>query len=116
MDTTPTQNSIAYHISKYKFVIETSWWSIILIPRDKWLCQFCCQKAVKNEACFVWECHLYNSIEDVVLGSLKFLFQLDHQVGISIYLAKATPLHHSKELALFWQHLDEFLIPFFWTF
>lgn len=44
---------------------------------------------------------LYNSIEDVVLGSLKFLFQLDHQVGMSLYLAKATPLRHSKELAFF---------------
>jgi hypothetical protein len=45
---------------------------------------------MKNEADFVWECLLYNSIEDVVLGSLKFFFQLDHQVDISLYLTKAT--------------------------
>ena len=32
----------------------------------------------------------YNSVEDVVLDSLKFFFQLDHQADISLYVTKAT--------------------------
>ena len=36
--------------------------------------------------------------ENVVLGSLKSFFQLDFQVDISLYLTKATALHHSREL------------------
>ena len=33
--------------------------------------------------------------EQVVLGSLKSIFQLDHQVNITLYLMEATPLQHS---------------------
>ena len=52
---------------------------------------------VENEAHFVLECPLDNSITDrfptlfqnVVLSSLKSLFQLDHQVDISLYLTEA---------------------------
>jgi hypothetical protein len=36
--------------------------------------------------------------ENVVLGSLKSLFQLDRQVDISLYLTEATVLCHSREL------------------
>ena len=46
------------------------------------------------------ECPLYNSIRDkfqslfenVVLGSLKSFFQLDHQHDISLYVIEATAL------------------------
>ena len=34
-----------------------------------------------------------------ILGRLKYLFQLDHQVHISLYLMKATALRHCRELA-----------------
>jgi hypothetical protein len=37
--------------------------------------------------------------ENVVTWSLMSLFQLDHQVDISLYLIEATALHHSRELA-----------------
>ena len=36
---------------------------------------------------------------NVVLGSLKSFFQLDHQVDISLYLTEATALRHCRELA-----------------
>ena len=55
---------------------------------------------LKNEAHFVLESHLYNPFrnnflalfENVVLGGLKLLFQLNHQVDISLYLTEATSL------------------------
>ena len=40
-------------------------------------------------------------IQNVVLGSLKPFFQLDHQVEISLYLPEPTALHHSRESSLF---------------
>ena len=52
------------------------------------------------------ECTLYNSIIDmfqsrfkntIVLRSLKFLFQLDHQVDINLYLTETTKLRYSRE-------------------
>ena len=63
--------------------------------------------AVEIEAHFMLECPLYKPIRDkfpslfenVVLGSLKYFFQLDHQVDISLYLKEATALHQSRELA-----------------
>ena len=36
--------------------------------------------------------------ENVVSWSLKSFFELDQQVNISLYLTKATALHHSREL------------------
>ena len=50
---------------------------------------------------------LYNLIRDkfhslfekVVLGDLESLFQLDHQLDISMYLTEATTLRFSRELA-----------------
>ena len=54
-------------------------------------------------------CPLYNPIRDkfqslfekAVLGSLKYFFQLDQQVDIiSLYLAEASTLRHSRELAI----------------
>ena len=38
-------------------------------------------------------------VENIILGSLKSFFQLDHQVDISFYLTKAAALCHSRELA-----------------
>ena len=55
------------------------------------------------------ECPLYKPYKDkfsslfenLVLGSLKSFFQLDHQVGIiSLYITKATTLH-SKNISWF---------------
>ena len=51
----------------------------------------------------VLECPLYTFIrykfqalfEKLVLGSLKYFFQLDHQVDINLYLTEAYRLHHS---------------------
>ena len=51
------------------------------------------------------ECPLYNLIRDkfpslfenVILGSLKSFFQLDHQVDISFYLMEAIALCHFRE-------------------
>ena len=58
------------------------------------------------------ECPLYNPTKDsfkihiyiyifknVVVGSIKSFFQLDHQVDISGYLTEATALRHSRILA-----------------
>ena len=52
------------------------------------------------------ECPLYKPIrdkfpsllEDVVLGSLKYFFQLDHQVHISLYLMDAIVRRQSRDL------------------
>lgn len=59
-------------------------WLTIPIRRDNKVCHCCSYKVIENEAPFVLECPLYNSISDrfpslfqnVVLGSLKFFFQL----------------------------------------
>ena len=39
------------------------------------------------------------TIQNVLLGSFKSLFQLDHQVDIGLYLMEAITLCHSKKLA-----------------
>ena len=52
------------------------------------------------------ECPIYNPIRDkfpslyenVVLGSLKTFFPLDHKVDCSLYLTEAIAFCHSKEL------------------
>ena len=52
------------------------------------------------------ECTLYNSFKDkfqllfenVVLKSLKFFFQLDHQVVIRLYVREAPALCHSRNV------------------
>ena len=46
--------------------------------------------------------------ENVVLGSLKSFFQIDHQADINIYFTKAKALHHFRESTrwkLLWCHL-----------
>jgi len=106
---TPPQRKIiaAYRTSNHRLAIETGRWSTIPISRDKRLCNFCSYNVVENEAHFVLECPLYSSIRDkfqslfenIVLGSIKSFFQLDHQVDISLYLTEATALRHSRELA-----------------
>ena len=53
------------------------------------------------------KCPLYNSMknksssifENVILGSVKSLFQSKHQVNISLYCTEATALYHSRKLA-----------------
>lgn len=62
----------------------------------------------ENEAHFVSECPLYNSItiklqsqfENVVLGSLKSSFQFDHQGDSSLYLMEITALRQPRVLAV----------------
>ena len=105
---TPPQCKVIvdYHTSNHRLAIEIGRWSTIPIARDNRLCHFCSYDIVENEAHFVLECPLYNSIRDkfqslfenVVLGSLKSFFQLDHQVDISLYLMEATALRHCREL------------------
>ena len=59
---------------------------------------------VENEAHFLLECPLYNSIRDkfpslskkIIPGSLKSFF--DQQVNIRLYLTEATTLRHSRKL------------------
>ena len=91
---TPSRSKIIgdYCTSNRRFVIEIRWWSTIPISRENKLCHFCSYNIVESEAHFVLECPLYDSIrgkfqslfDNVVLGSLKPFFQLDHQVDISL--------------------------------
>ena len=92
-------------------------WTTILIFGDNILCHFCFYNAIVKEAYFVVECPLYNFIkvkflslfENVMLGSFKSFFQLDHQVDISLYFTEITTLCHSSELVgctpLFWGNI-----------
>ena len=45
------------------------------------------------------EISFHHYLKNVVLGSLKYVFQLDQQVDITLYLTKAIALHHSRESA-----------------
>jgi hypothetical protein len=64
---------------------------------------------MKNEVHCLLMCPLYilatynfvSLFENVVLGSLKSFFHLDHQVHISIYITEAIALYHSKQLVGF---------------
>jgi hypothetical protein len=105
---TPSQRKIfvVYCTSNHILAVENARWLTIPICRDTRPCHFCSYNAVENETHFVLGCPLYNPIRDkfpslfenVVLGSLKSFFELDHQVDISLYLTKATALCHSREL------------------
>ena len=83
------------------------WFTIIPSFRDTRLCHSCSYIAVENEAHFVLECPLIQPYKRKVSvtthqsskGSLKYFFQWDHQVDISLYLTEATARHHSGELA-----------------
>ena len=91
----------------HRLTIETNRWLTIPISRDTNLCHLCSYNAVDNEAYVVLECPLYNPKEDkfpslfenVALGSLKCIFQLDHQVDITLYLMETTACRDAKELA-----------------
>ena len=95
---------VAYHTSIHRLSIETRQWSTTPMPRENRLCHFCSYNVVENEAQFVLECPLFNSIRDkfqtllkkVVLWSLKSLFQLAHQVETNLYLTETTTLRHSR--------------------
>jgi hypothetical protein len=105
---TPPQCKIitTYCTSNYRLTIESRQWTTIPISGDTSLCHLCFYDAIINEAHFMLECPLDNSIRDkfpslfenIVLESLKSYLQLDHQVDISLYLTEATILHHSREL------------------
>jgi hypothetical protein len=73
------------------------------MSRDNRLCHFCFCNIVENEAYFVLECPLYNSLRDKFQSLFKKVLlkslQLDHQVEFSLYLTEATTLRHSRELA-----------------
>ena len=63
----------------HSIAVEIGLWLTIPTLKDNTLCHFCSNSVVDNEAYFVLECPLYNSIRDnfqslfenVVLGSLK---------------------------------------------
>lgn len=98
-------------------VIEFRWWLTIPISIHSILCHFCSSSVIENEAHVVLKCLLYNPVanmkfpslfENVVLGSLKSFFQIDHQDDINIYFTKAKVLHHFRESTrwkLLWCHL-----------
>ena len=87
-----------YRTLNHRLAIEIGRWSIIPISRDTGLCHFCSYNIVESEAHYVLECPLYDPIRDkfpslvenVVLGSLKSFFQMDHQDDISLFLLEAT--------------------------
>ena len=91
-DPTTEHNLMSVQLLMHDF--ETGPWLTIPIPRDNKACLCCSYKAIKNEADFVLECPLYNSISDrfpslfqnVILGNLKSFFQLNQQVDLSYYL------------------------------
>ena len=70
------------------------------------ICHFCLDKELKMRHILCWKCSLYNLIKDklplqihnIVPGRLKSFLQLDHQVGISLYLVEATALCHCREV------------------
>ena len=94
---------------KPRLAIERRRWSTIPISRDTRLWHFCSYHAIENEAHLVLECPLFKPIRDkfpslfenVVRGSPKSVFQLDHQVDISLFLKEAIALRHSRELVGF---------------
>ena len=104
---TPPPHKIiaAYCTPNHKLVINIGRWTTIPISRETTLCHFWSCNALENEAHFVMECHLYirdkfpSLFENVILGCLKSFFQLDHEVGVSLFLTKATTLCHFRELA-----------------
>ena len=106
LTTTYCKIIVAYRTLNRRLSIETEQWTPITISRDTRLCHFSSYNGVKNEEHFVLECPLNNPISEkfpwifknVVLGSLESFFQLDHQVGSSLYLIKAIALRHSREL------------------
>ena len=85
---TPSQHKIivASCTLNHRLAFEIGGWSAIPVSRDNRLCHSCSYNVVENEACFMLECPLNNSIRDkfqvlverVVLESLKSFFQLDH--------------------------------------
>ena len=98
---------VAYRTLKHRLAIESGWWTTIPISRGTRFCHFCSHNVVQNEAPFVLNIALYNPIiyiyvlslfENVVLGSLKSFFQLDHDIDICLYIPEVAALHHSKKL------------------
>lgn len=79
----------------------------------------CSQNVVENETHIVLKCPLYNPItnqfllqfENVMLGTLKSSFQLNHQVDISLYLKEATALCPFQRISWFETIITYFLIP-----
>lgn len=84
--------------------VEIGWWPTIPTFKVNRLCRFCSSNVVENEARFMLECPLYNSMEEkftlifenVVSSNLRSLFQLDHQVDISLCPTEATTLCHYR--------------------
>ena len=76
------------------------------VSTHAWMaCHFCSYFAVENKAHFVLK---YNPIRDefspifenIVLESLRYFFQLDNQLDITLYLMDITVLCHSRKLAV----------------
>ena len=94
---TPQQCKViaAYSTLNHRLAIESEQRTIILTSTVTKLSQFLSCHAIVNEAHFMLEWPQYNPIKDklrtslfenIVLGSLKSFFQLDHQVDISLHL------------------------------
>ena len=70
---------------------------------------------VENEALFVLEFPLYNSIREGFNFSFSFYLksfsQLDHQVDLSLYLMEGSALFVLLERQTFWHHRDIYSVP-----
>ena len=105
---TPSQRNIVgtYHTSNHRLAVKIGWWSTIPVFRDTRVCHFCSYHAIENESHFKLDLSSFKPIrdkfpslfEDVVLESLKSVFQFDHQVDINFFLKEVATLCHSREL------------------
>ena len=58
IETTTTQDIIAYHTFNHKLAITTGQWSTVPISRDTRICHFFPYYAIENKSQFVLECPL----------------------------------------------------------
>ena len=81
--TPPQRKIIATNCTlNHRLAIENGRWSTILISRGNWLCHFCSHDVVANEAHFVMEFPLYNSIRGK-FQSLYEIIKFESQVFLS---------------------------------
>ena len=72
---------VAYHTSNRRLAIEIGWWSIILIFKDKILCELYSKNVVENDAHFVLKCPLYNSTRFPSLSEGHFILEAGLRTG-----------------------------------
>jgi hypothetical protein len=103
---TPPQCKIivAYRITNHRLAIGIGRWSTYYISRDNRISRFCSYNAIESRHALCWsvpyitslEINFHRHLKNVILGSPKSLFQLDHQVSISLYLTEESALPHYR--------------------